>query len=839
MKRKFFFSLLALTLSVATWAAVGPQSIKVTFNGDNSEGWIVSSGGTITSVADGVVNVQMAMQYDKNNVCLNKYRADFQYQTSGTYTFDKTKDIVWAIKLTAPLPGTANSRKFEFQYKDANNADQWVNGINGPSGQIDCEDDGRIYYFNLGADGLNKLGALQDGAVSVNKVHFIFADATELTDETARYAVDWVATFTSVADLQEFANWKDEETDLSLPYLEMQFRINGGSSYDNNYSKNGFKDDSFEGNYNANIFAVEYFLIEDYSFEKVYTLNLTTVGGGGMDVMAVWDFPYEVSHGTAASDMNTKAATVVGYAPGAPGEGDEMNTPIATSSCTNSVWSFAIPAHKLTPLATIDGKTLVGLLVTSNQHDADEKGKFASACHTSVDHPSFNHTGYSAVVNTTQGVVETSLATAVDNANAGDVITLYDDVTISGSRLEIKKELTIQGATGAEKIICGVAWNVLMVLANDDTANYTVTFRNVIVDGQNTVRDRQLFDSNKKATLAFDGVSVINASYSVVTGDVKCAGNNINLIGDNSFPTGIYLNRDKRIENASATHTSPIRVILSSDYREDYAIVLHCNDASLYEAVDANGTYDWELRVVQSGSNKELKGTKITALTLADDADNATALTTYDGQTANVTISRSITANGTDYATFCVPFAIDAETVAGQLGNPAILRYSHTEINGDEATFYFTDADAIEAGVPYLIKPEDGAVLDLKFRHVTIDNTLNEATDGVYSFVPVFSQTTIADASDATAKSVIFLSSGNQLKWAAENASLKGMRAYFRQVAATPSPIMRMRIGTHGTATDAEQTIVKKPAEGKQLINGALIIEHEGRLYNAQGQQIQ
>ena len=428
MKRKFFFSLLALTLSVSTWAAVGPQSIKVTFNGNDSEGWIVSSGGTITSVADGVANVQMALQ--SNN---NKYRADFDYDVA--CTIDKTKDVVWAIKLTAPLCGTSNARKFELNYKNSENADTWINGINGPSGQIDCADGGRIYYFNLGSDGLNKLGDVQDGVVKVNKIHFWFADATELTDETARYAVDWVATFTSVADLQEFANWKDEETDLSLPYLEMQFRINGGSSYDNNYSKNGFKDDSFEGNYHANIFAVEYFLIEDYSFEKVYTLNLTTVGGGGTDVMAVWDFPYEVSHGTAASDMNIKAATVVGYAPGVPGEGDEMNTPIATSSCTNSVWSFAIPAHKLTPLATIDGKTLVGLLVTSNQHNADKKGKFASASHATIAHPSFSHTGYNAVVNTTQGVVEESLATAVANANNNDVITLYDDVTISGSRL--------------------------------------------------------------------------------------------------------------------------------------------------------------------------------------------------------------------------------------------------------------------------------------------------------------------------------------------------------------------------------------------------------------------
>ena len=831
MKRKFFFSLLALTLSVATWAAVGPQSIKVTFNGTTAEDWIVSSGGTITSVADGVVNVQMALQSN------SKYRADFQYQKSGTYTFDKTKDIVWAIKLTAPLPGTANSRKFELNYKNSENANTWINGINGPSGQIDCVDGGRIYYFNLGADGLNKLNDVQDGDVTINNIHFIFADAVVGDAADAHYSVDWVATFSSVDDLKDFADWNDDaEQNLALPYLEMMFRLSNSSSYDNNYSKSGFTYDNLEGNYHASIFTIEYFLIENFNIRNTYTLKLVPSATNN-DPIGVWNFPYLVSHGTAASDMYSYASTVVGIAPGSA-DNTGANTPIAIASCVNSKWELTLHATDLTTLGTIDGKTLVGVLITTNNLLSGGGSKFTTSSHATTK-PSFEYTSSAPIVNETQQIVYSDLAVAASAANAGDVITLYDDVTISGSRLEIKKELTIQGATGAEKIICGVAWNVLMVLANDDTANYTVTFRNVIVDGQNTVRDRQLFDSNKKATLAFDGVSVINASYSGVTGDVKCAGNNINLIGDNSFPTGIYLNRDKRIENASATHTSPIRVILSSDYRENYAIVLHCNDASLYEAVDAVGESDWELYVATSGSNKELKGTKITALTLADDADNATALTTYDGQTANVTISRSITANGTDYATFCAPFAIDAETVAEQLGNPDILRYSHTEISGDEATFYFTDADAIEAGVPYLIKPEDGATLDLKFRHVTIDNTLNEETDGVYSFVPVFSPTTIADASDAAAKSVIFLSSGNQLKWASADASLKGMRAYFRQVAATPSPIMRMRIGTHGTATDAEQTIVKKPAEGKQLINGALIIEHEGRLYNAQGQQIQ
>ncbi len=600
MKKFFLFAVVTL-MTASMWAAVGPQTVLATFHGNTAEGWQASSGGSITSVADGVANVQMALQSN------NKYRADFQNQVAGTFAIDKTRDIVWAIKLTAPLPGTANSRKFEFQYKDADNADKWVNGINGPSGQIDCVDGGRIYYFNLGADGLNKLGALQDGAVSVNKVHFIFADAVVEDAADAHYSVDWIATFTSVGDLMEFADWKDLADDNTLPYVEMMFRLNNATSYDGNFAKNGFRDDSFEGNYHASIFAVEYFLIEDFSAGQNYTLTLTTVGAGGTDALSIWDFPYQVSHATPAEDMNTYVTAVVGYAPATTGT---MNEPIATSECTNSVWTFSIASEALTPLTTIGTKTLVAVLVTSNVHDADAKGKYASMSHETIARPSLTRSGVAAIINSTQHTVEATLEEAVEHANAGDVISLYDDVTISAGRLEIKKELTIRGATGEEQIICDLPANSIMILANGNEADYTVTFSNLVVDGQGE-RAIQLFDSNGKAKLAFEGVSVINTSYSVVTGDVKSAGSNIILSGTNSFPNGIYLNRDKRIDNVNTTHTEPIKIILSGDYREDYAIVLHCADATLYTAVDAMDTIDWQLYVAQAGSNRELKGRKV------------------------------------------------------------------------------------------------------------------------------------------------------------------------------------------------------------------------------------
>ena len=68
----------------------------------------------------------------------------FTYIVIMSKPFDKAKDIVWAIKLTAPLPGTKNSRKMEINYKNADDKDTWINGISGPSGSLNCADGGVI-----------------------------------------------------------------------------------------------------------------------------------------------------------------------------------------------------------------------------------------------------------------------------------------------------------------------------------------------------------------------------------------------------------------------------------------------------------------------------------------------------------------------------------------------------------------------------------------------------------------------------------------------------------------------------------------------------------------------
>ena len=386
--------------------------------------------------------------------------------------------------------------------------------------------------------------------------------------------------------------------------------------------------EQFEVYNGARFFAVQTWTIANISqvtsLEFVYQRVSGQTNNGDV---SLWPFPYN-SMVTSTADFATAGMaflndvkTVLGVYPG--NTIDDMHQPLKVRTNLDKdgahyrVISLGVEEIALLKAAgTIENdyltvNVLLNTLQSTNNYKYYHTGDNASYCivnyATAVEQP--------AILNNTTKVEYADLATAVAEAAEGDMLTINEDVTISGARLEIKKELTIQGATGAEKIICRVPANQLMVLANGNEADYTVTFKNLIVDGQNQVRATQTFDSNGKAKIHFDGVSVINTTYSVVTGDVKCAGSNIILTGNNSFPTGIYLNMNKRVDHQGATHTTPIKLILSADYKEDYAIVLHCVDSTLYEAVDAAGVAEWELYV----GNGELKGRKAQVST---DIDN-------------------------------------------------------------------------------------------------------------------------------------------------------------------------------------------------------------------------
>ena len=775
----------------AAMAAVGPQSINFTFNATDSEGWTVSHKSTY-NVSDGLLKVtQMGVQ----NAEQRKYRADVGF-TSETFTFDHSKDVVWAIKLTAAVPGTGTAKKFRIKYENTSGGYTESNQFNAT--QLDCAD-GVIYYADI-----SSLSDVKTEQAKIGYVTFIFADGVFDNASEAHYSVDWIATFASVNDLKSFKDWKDEQTDLTKPYHELCFRPKAdGSGYD--ACRNGFKDVGFEGNYKARFFAVEYFFVEDFKPEKVYSLKLTTTGSGGTYPMSVWNFPYQVNDNMLASEINTMATAVVGYAPGSTGE---MNEPITTSSCVKSVWTFVVPGYKLTPLTTIGNKTLVGLFVTSNKHGADEKGFFASSANTEFAVPSFTQTGINPVVNTIQTTYFANLADAVAAANADDVITIYGDVTISGGRLEIKKELTIQGATGAEKIICGVPVNTIMVLANGAEADYTVTFKNLIVDGQNKVRSIQTFDINGKAKMRFDGVSVINTTYSVVTGDVKCSGSNSILTGNNSFPTGIYLNMNKRVDHQGATHTTPVKLILSADYEKDYAIVLNCDKPELYEAVDAAGVVGWELYTAKSGTTYELKAKKYCQynLVVSPKAGMATLVLGFDAE---------------------LPVGVKAYTLT----------------NDGTVNIYATEVDRIEANQPVLIIA-DPATYTFNGEAGVANNEQPTPTNGC--LIGTYEQINVPEGGVEKYNYVLanpdpgdgigfYQVKGNEIIIAKNRAYLSC--TYDTQANEANNAPLRIKFGGQ-MATEIETIDANSQAE-KILKEGVLYIRKAGKIYRVDGQLVE
>lgn len=141
-----------------------------------------------------------------------------------------------------------------------------------------------------------------------------------------------------------------------------------------------------------------------------------------------------------------------------------------------------------------------------------------------------------------------TLSEAIGNAQEGDVIEISEDQTLTG-RLGIsgKKNLTIKGASGSEKIVRqsnGWKNSQTLLLINN---NSTVTFRNLTIDGGNygTTNANQLpilIESNG-ANVMFDEVTFTNHKLDRVDmGIIKQSGGKITLtnciFSDNNIAAG-------------------------------------------------------------------------------------------------------------------------------------------------------------------------------------------------------------------------------------------------------------------------------------------------------------
>ena len=176
-------------------------------------------------------------------------------------------------------------------------------------------------------------------------------------------------------------------------------------------------------------------------------------------------------------------------------------------------------------------------------------------------------------------------------------------------------------------------------------------------------------------------------------------------------------------------------------------------------------------------------------VTLADNADNSTAISGADSYVANVTLSdRTLYKDGA-WNTLCLPFDV---TIAGSpLAGATARPLTSASISGSTLTLTFGDAvTTLEAGTPYIIKwtadanyVDDDAhnIVSPVFSGVTIDKTDRSYDNGISGDERVrFLGTYKSTAFDAEDKSILLMGGENTLYYPTAGAGIGAQRAYFK-----------------------------------------------------------
>lgn len=156
----------------------------------------------------------------------------------------------------------------------------------------------------------------------------------------------------------------------------------------------------------------------------------------------------------------------------------------------------------------------------------------------------------------------------------------------------------------------------------------------------------------------------------------------------------------------------------------------------------------------------------------------------------NVTVRLVRTLSASNWNTFAIPFDIPDF-------NGRVRKYDHAE----GTTMVFVD-DYIEAGKPYLVKPEE-SIVNPVFTNVTLSATPPQnVEEGDYSFNAIYSPTNIYSA-DRTNR---FLKTDGYLYYPSSETAgrLKGMRAYF----VVPAGASNIKVNPDGTATAIDDLII-------------------------------
>ena len=163
------------------------------------------------------------------------------------------------------------------------------------------------------------------------------------------------------------------------------------------------------------------------------------------------------------------------------------------------------------------------------------------------------------------------------------------------------------------------------------------------------------------------------------------------------------------------------------------------------------------------------------------------------GAAADVKVQLKRTLSKEYWNTFCVPFSMTAEQIAATFGEGTkVTAYAST----DGTTLNFTEATAITAGEPYLIKPAT-TTANPAIEGVTIAAGDAQEKGSTYKFIGIYSPKALA-----TDGSELFIGTDSKLySPAADKNTINGMRAYLKVPAGTEGARLNI-LGEMVTAID-------------------------------------
>ena len=188
-------------------------------------------------------------------------------------------------------------------------------------------------------------------------------------------------------------------------------------------------------------------------------------------------------------------------------------------------------------------------------------------------------------------------------------------------------------------------------------------------------------------------------------------------------------------------------------------------------------------------------------------SNNASLIGVFNGRNVNVTLTRKMT-TGT-WNTLCLPF--DVAEFSDIVASSRLAALS--SFNAATNTLEFTSVSSLEAGVPYLVFPEED-VESITIQGTIIDSELKPVSQSTWEFVGIYDPTTLY-AGDT---SVLFLGEGNTLYYPSVTNDLKAFRAYFRTTGQSSANICVDGISTGITTATLDGN------------------EGDGRIYNVSGQ---